>query len=51
MEEDLLSYSSQHERIGVLIICDRLVPKRIGVLITCDRLVPERIGVLIICDG
>jgi hypothetical protein len=38
------------ERIGVLIICDRLVPERIGVLIICDRLVPERIGVLIICD-
>jgi hypothetical protein len=37
------------ERIGVLIICDRLVPERIGVLIICDRLVPERIGVLI-CD-
>jgi hypothetical protein len=38
------------ERIGVLIICIRLVPERIGVLIICNRLVPERIGVLIICD-
>jgi hypothetical protein len=38
------------ERIGVVVICNRLVPKSIFVLVICNMLVPERIGVLIICN-